>query len=153
MFNVLFVCSEDTCRSPMAYYIFNKLSKESGVKALSSSSAGLYGKDGAKMSENAKLALKELGITTRFKSKALSRELVNEADLIVAMTARHKVSIVTDYNCLDKTVTFAEIGGEDVLDPFGQDLNTYRKCASIIFGNCVKLIRYLIKEKKVCLRK
>ena len=153
MFKVLFVCSENTCRSPMAQYIFNKLAKDAGAKALMSTSAGIYAKDGAKMSENAKLALTELGINSKFKSHGVNFKNVNDANLIVAMTARHKVSLVTEFNCLDKTVTFAEIGGQDIPDPYGQGLTQYRKCASLIFGNCVNLIRLLIKEKKVCLKK
>lgn len=137
----------------MAQYIFNKLVKEAGVSATKAESAGIYAKDGSKMSDNAKLALKELGITTRFKSQAITNEIVRNADLIVAMTARHKVSTVTDYNCLDKTITFAEIGAEDVSDPYGGNIDDYRKCASVIFANCVKLIRMLLKEKRICLKK
>ena len=138
MFNILFVCTENTCRSPMCEYIFKHLTKSANLTGVDCQSAGIYAANGAKFTDNVKTVLKELKITPKKKSKALTLDLVNKADLIIPLTSGHKVTIVNKYNCLNKTQTFAELGGANVSDPYGLGLNEYRETARIIFDNCVK---------------
>lgn len=153
MFNILFVCTENTCRSPMCEYIFKHLLKSAKLTGANCESAGIYAVDGAKYADNVRVVLKELKIIPKKKSKALTLNLVNKADLIVPLTSGHKVEIVNKFNCLNKTQTFAELGGANVSDPYGLGVNEYRETARIIFDNCVKLINILLKEGIICEKK
>jgi len=137
----------------MAQYIAKKLAEEAGISAFNVKSCGVRAKSGGRMEPNARSALKEFGITPRFKTQPISRELVNWANLIIPITAAHKVSIVSQFNCLDKTVTFAEFGGRDVSDPYGMGIEEYRKAAGLIFNDCVLVLRALLKDGKICLKK
>lgn len=150
MFNVLFVCTENTCRSPMAQYIFNHLIKTMGIKNVKAQSAGLYARPNGKINENAKTALKEIGVKTRFVSKDVSTNLLNKSDLVICMTMKHKVELALKFNVLDKIYSFSEYtGGEDVSDPYGGSLEVYENTANTIYRNCVLLIRKLVKEGKI----
>ena len=150
MFNVLFVCTENTCRSPMAQYIFNHLTKNMGIKSAKATSAGIMARENGKMAENAKKALKEIDVKTHFKPKTVTLDMLNKADIVVCMTIKHKVDLALRFNMLDKLYSFSEIaGGEEVEDPYGGSLAVYEHTANIIYKNCVLLIRKLIKEGKI----
>ena len=150
MFNVLFVCTENTCRSPMAQYIFNHLTKNMGIKGAKATSAGLVARENGKMAENAKKALKEIDVKTHFKPKTVTLDMLNKADIVICMTIKHKVELALKFNYLEKLTTFGElVGGEDVADPYGGSLSVYENTANIIYKNCVLLIRKLIKEGKI----
>jgi len=150
MFNVLFVCTENTCRSPMAQYIFNHLVKTMGIKGVKATSAGLCARENGKMAENAKKALKEIDVKTRFKPKTATIDMINNANLIICMTIKHKVELALRFNVLENLTTFSEyVSGEDVLDPYGGNLAVYENTANIIYKNCVLVLRKLIKEGKI----
>ena len=83
---VCFVCTGNTCRSPMAAAVLNHLGK-GRFRAVS---AGLAVHSARDMSENAKLALKNMGITPPpHISRQLSEADVRENDIIIGMTANH----------------------------------------------------------------
>lgn len=124
MKKVLFVCTGNTCRSPMAEFIFKGKLKAAGIKNVKVSSAGLSASDGEKMSENALSVLKENKVRTyAFTSKPLTIELLTAQNLVVAVTARHKAAM----RGFSNVYTLAELtGAEDVQDPYGGSLNDYR---------------------------
>ena len=131
---ILFVCTGNICRSPMAEVFFRKYAEEKGytVKVVS---AGIHGGVGG-ASEHAKNAVKEEGLSLEaFKSTLLERELVEEVDWIIPLTKDHGHFI---------EMMFPESKGKllylskDVSDPYGRDEETYRKC--------FKEIQELIKE-------
>lgn len=147
MFNILFVCTENTCRSPMAKYILKKILADVGAKKVSVDSCGLYVTTASKLATNARMVLKELGQNVRHKPKQINAALVKNADLVICMTLQQKVDVSLRFECLDKLYTFAEIaGGEDVSDPYGGSLQIYRHCAEIIYDKCASLTRSLIKK-------
>ena len=88
MQQVLFVCTGNTCRSPMAEYLFNQAAAQQGL-AWRAASAGLYAGD-APMSPGALVALAKHSIDgSRHRARPLSDALVQDADLILCMTQEH----------------------------------------------------------------
>ncbi len=120
--SVLFVCTGNTCRSPMAEGIFNSMHKNAVA-----ASAGLFAESGEKASENAVLAAKELGADIKnHKALQLTPAMLDGADLVLTMTESHKRSLPP----MEKIKTLAEFG--DVSDPYGGDIQTYKRCAEQI---------------------
>lgn len=127
--NILFVCTGNTCRSPMAEGILLELDKEY-KKSLKVTSAGTFGIDGGSISLNSLKALENIAIDYgHFKSSSLKRELLKDADLVLTMSNSHKSMIFSDYpEFRDKVFTLKEYvyeSKEDILDPFGGSLNIY----------------------------
>ena len=128
--DVLFVCSGNTCRSPMAMAIFNTLSKEK--KALSAGISVAYPSAAA---ENAKEAVKKYGASLdEHMSKQITPDDLKEYSLIITMTNSHKEFLRT-YLDDDKIITLAEFAGEngDVSDPYGGNSALYEDTAQMIY--------------------
>lgn len=128
MERILFVCTGNTCRSPMAEAIL----KSKQVPGVVVKSAGVYAPDGAEVSVNAKIVLEENNISHDHRSSALTRERIDWATLVLTMTQSHKGLIISQYPfAADKTFTlkeFAEEAGSlDVADPYGGNEQIYRE--------------------------
>ena len=98
---VMFVCTGNTCRSPMAEYIFRDECNKRGY-VVDVISSGVSTIDGRPISQNSKLALDKLGIfgSENHKSQVFSGDLASTCDLILTMTRAHKlyVPISVPYN-------------------------------------------------------
>lgn len=129
---ILFVCTGNTCRSPMAEGIFNSFEK-TGFFA---SSAGVFASVGQYPSENAVLAAKELGADIKnHRARQLDGEMLERAYMAVTMTSAQKNGILSAYPFIsEKVMTISEVagGGEEVSDPYGGDFQTYLSCAKEI---------------------
>lgn len=94
MERVLFVCTGNTCRSPMAEAIFNKLRTN---ERMSAKSAGVHAIDGIPMSEGSKQAIARHGMMESHQSKALTEDLLNWADIVLTLTTAHKQTVVSQF--------------------------------------------------------
>ncbi|MBE7053900.1 MAG: low molecular weight protein arginine phosphatase [Ruminococcaceae bacterium] len=128
---VLFVCTGNTCRSAMCEGIFKHIAKKDNIEV---TSAGLGAIKGDAASENAVLALSDLGIDiSNHKSKPLTNGDVFDADLVLCMTKMH--SNIIKQSCQsekDKVFTLYEYAtgtNKDVKDPYGTNLESYKQCA------------------------
>ena len=119
---VCFVCTGNTCRSPMAAAVLNHLGK-GRFRAVS---AGLAVHSARDMSENAKLALKNAGIEPPpHISRQLTEDDVRDNDIIIGLTANHYMIMM---QALPGYLSKLEAMSADVGDPYGGTLETYEKC-------------------------
>ena len=133
MKNILFVCTGNTCRSPMAEALFNHIYGSDDIKA---SSRGIYADGISQISKNAKQALWEKGIDFNHTSKPLLLEDISNADYVVGITANHAKNIISLFPDFADKVFAMPI---DISDPYGQDIDVYRECRDQI-ELCVKII-------------
>ncbi len=136
---IIFVCTGNTCRSPMAEVLFRSLidEREDLRDEFLVSSAGIYAFEGDPASAEAIEVMKEeFNINLKpHRAKVLDDKDIREAYLILTMTLHHKEMILDLYpEAADKVYTlkaFAQEDGKDadVCDPFGQDFDTYKNCA------------------------
>ncbi|MCP3739787.1 low molecular weight protein arginine phosphatase [Rossellomorea sp. BNER] len=124
---ILFVCTGNTCRSPMA----EALLKNKNSSRFEAKSAGVFAKNGQPATNYTKEVLKENDIIHEHISRLLSLEDIEWATHIFTMTTGHKSTIGNVFpQALDKTFTLKEFvldHDDDVVDPFGGTVEVYRK--------------------------
>lgn len=90
MRTILFVCTGNTCRSPLAEAIARRWIREEGLtQELFAASAGIAAQDGGSLSSETLHALDKLGIEHHGKSKAVSANMIRKADVVFCMTEQH----------------------------------------------------------------
>ena len=153
MKTIVFVCTGNTCRSPLAEGIARKILRKSGRTDIQVASAGTDAWDGGAATDEALLVgiERELEIGAH-RSRKLSREIVRDADLILAMGQQH---LVTARRLGDEDKSFllsqyAANGASDrpIQDPFGGDLEAYRATADDLESQVkLALDRFLAETK------
>src|SRR5438034_5536856 len=134
--NLLFVCSGNTCRSPMAEALARKIAERRGIQDLNVSSAGTNAWDNVPATDEALLVGLERDLDlTSHRARKLTPAIVSEADLIFVMTPGHleqvkqlggrgKVHVIDEYT--SGTVN------QVLTDAYRGDLDNYRHTTIIL---------------------
>lgn len=129
MKNILFVCTGNTCRSPMCAALLNE--KYSSGNTMHAVSVGLYA-DGSSISRNAAEALSAFGIAdtednhyTAHVSHTVTEEDIMAADQIYGVTPAHAAQLKLLFPAYAGKITTLPL---PITDPFGSDLNGYKRC-------------------------
>ncbi|MEM9166529.1 MAG: Sua5/YciO/YrdC/YwlC family protein [Planctomycetota bacterium] len=132
---VLFVCTGNTCRSPMAESIARSLGSSRDYAGLRVASAGLSASSGAPMTPDAVAALRSRGIDPHdHVSRPLTDELVEWADEIYGLTASHLNVIAAGHPSSAGKTTLLDPEGSDVTDPFGGTHAVYDATCGALLG-------------------
>ncbi len=124
---IAFVCTGNTCRSPMAEAIFNKEAEERGIN-VRAYSFGLAAVSGMPASKHAVEVCKEIGVDlSGFKSHFIYDYDIADFEKIYCMSSEH-------YQILTQSVGLAEDRAEvlDIADPYGGSIEIYRMCRDMI---------------------
>ncbi len=140
---VIFVCTGNTGRSPMAEVIFRNFSHNMEIEAISRGLVVLFPEPSNPKGE---LVLKNHDLLLEnHVSKQLEKEDIDEETLVLTMTVTQKYKVIEEYDGKENVFTIKEFVKEegDVIDPYGGDLMDYENCyielARLIKKTVVKL--------------
>lgn len=152
--SVLFVCTGNTCRSPMAEGIFRKAVKENST-LVSLGSAGVAAYDGDQISPETAAELERRGAgLAEFRSRSVTKQMLESASHVFAMTESHLYSLIRSFpDFADKcylVCDFLEINGQsgmDVPDPIGMGARAYKQVGEVFEHAIPALIDFIESEQ------
>jgi glycine hydroxymethyltransferase len=149
MKTILFICTGNVCRSPMAEALFRHAMRGRGEFRIFS--AGLGAIDGQPPTQHSVHAMKEIGIDiSAQRSRALTADLVRQADFIFGMTHGHVDTIALLYPpAAEKTFLLREFDDtlepyeKDIGDPIGSPYEVYVDCRDQIEQGIASLLKFM----------
>lgn len=137
MKRVLFVCTGNTCRSPMAQCLFSQMAKQQGVEAYADS-AGLYAREGEPASDGAYAAMETLGCSLQWhRAKPVTEELLAGADVVLCMTQAHAEQLQMRFPDAKANV---RAFNPPIPDPYGGSAARYLETAAALKSQLQTLI-------------
>lgn len=157
---IVFVCTGNTCRSPMAEAVFKALAIEQGLTKLKIRSAGLRAKKGDTLNEKSAIVLLENGLSLPdFKSAKLTEAMLKQSLAVVCMKEEQKAWVKElRYNAFKKAgedtseiennvYSFAELTGYEIMDPYGKNLDCYRYVYQLINSEKKAVLDKLVPQE------
>ena len=148
---ILFVCSANMCRSPMAQVLFERLLRQHGIQdEWEVGSAATWGFDGSRATEGAIQAMKRKGLDlSMHRSRNITRELVRDNDLILTMERNHKEALrieVPEYAA--KIMLLSEIVSQnyEIRDPVGGLASDYDATADELESLLVEGFDWILSQ-------
>ena len=146
---VVFVCTGNTCRSPMAAAMATQIFAEAGLN-VDVISAGVSAMPGQSASCHAVTVMKEGGLCLlSHRAAAVSGDMLSGKALVLTMTSGHRAVLLSDYpSAKDKIFTLAQYVGDcaNVVDPFGGSVEEYRNCAAQIRALLILAAKKILSE-------
>jgi len=157
MYKVLFVCTANICRTPMAEYYLNHLVNEEGLEELISvESAGTWAVEGMPAAESSQLVCAEEGLDlSNHRSQPIDLYLMKQADLVLCMSIDHKYDLSQIFPHLkDKIFTLKEYSNKttqpsiSIADPYGRSIENYQETYKLITGEIDRVFAIIKKNAR-----
>ena len=154
MKTILFICTGNSCRSVMAAEMFKKMLGVDNDK-IRVLSAGVGTAPGMHASDYTIKVLQREGVdATKHRSVAVSKNMIQEADLVITMERYHKNRILEiDPGAKGKVYVLRELGKApdeivepEILDPIGRPMEVYERSLALIIEGLENLINWMKKE-------
>ena len=161
LLKIIFVCTGNTCRSPIAEFLTKSIFMQQDLHA-NISSAGTMVIEEEPMSSGAITALTNLHLLdselrremSKHRSRLINLDMVYDSDFIFAMSCEHKTFLLNNFPYQkDRIFILGDfVGGTryDVIDPFGMNVDVYRNCALEIYKLLILMVKRITNVK--CIR-
>lgn len=148
---IVFICTGNTCRSPMAEYLLRKKLKERKLRGFKVCSAGIAAKKGDQINPKSAQVLADGGIeTASFKVSSVTDKLLKDSFVFICMTERHKEYLMDmRWHALRKAgveeiennvFSFKELAGYEIPDPYGMEIDKYQYVYRLLEGGMSAII-------------
>ena len=136
MKSIVFVCTGNICRSPMAEYMLRHMLGKAGIEGIEVFSRGVSAMERSPMSEYSIAELEDLGIDgSPHRAASLTTEDVERADLLLVMTRSHWAAVLGEWpEASDKVFLLKDYAGippgepNEIADPYGESREAYHRC-------------------------